>query len=148
MNPKCLILAIVAAFAFVWVTDFLIHGGWLKSDYAATMGLWRTDAGMQAHIGWVFLGKLLASFTFVALYAEGFAKEARPGRAVMFGLFMALFSQANTLITYAVQPIPGSLAAKWFIAAVVQGVLLGVIIFFVYKPKPGDDQNGECEPNK
>ncbi|MSR65678.1 MAG: hypothetical protein EXS18_07865 [Verrucomicrobiae bacterium] len=46
-----------------------------------------------------------------------------------------LFSQANTLVTYAVQPLPGSLAAKWFIAIVLQGVLLGVIVFLVYKPK-------------
>ena len=148
MNPKRLVLAVVAAFAFVWVTDFLIHGVWLKNDYAASMGLWRPEAEMQGRMGWVMLGELLATVTFVVLYAKGFAEKARPLCAVMFGLFMALFSQANTLITFAVQPIPGSLAAKWFIAAVVQGVLLGLLVFFVYKPKSADGKTDGCEPKK
>ena len=29
MNAERLIIAIVAAFAGIWVTDFLIHGVWL-----------------------------------------------------------------------------------------------------------------------
>ena len=148
MNPKRLLLAIVAAFVFVWVTDFLIHGVWLKSDYAASMGLWRPEAEMQGRMGWVMLGELLATVTFVVLYAKGFAAKAHPMCAVMFGLFMALFSQANTCISYAVQPIPAGMAVKWFIAGVVQGVLLGVLIFFVYKPKPDAVNNGGCEPEK
>jgi hypothetical protein len=148
MDRKRLILAIVTVFVFVWLTDFLIHGVWLKSDYSASMGLWRPEAEMQGHMGWVMLGELLATVTFIVLYAKGFATMACPMCAVMFGLFMALFSQANTLITYAVQPIPGSLAVKWFLAAVGQGVLMGLIIFFVYKPKPDDGKNGVCEPTK
>jgi hypothetical protein len=148
MNPKRLILAIVAAFAFVWVTDFIIHGVCLKNDYAASMSLWRPEAEMQAHMGWMFLGQLLAAATFVVLYAKGFAEKARPLCAVMFGLFMALFSQANTFMTFAVQPIPASLAVKWVIAAAGQGVLLGLLVFFVYKPKPGGGHNAGCEPKK
>jgi hypothetical protein len=49
---------------------------------------------------------------------------------------MGLFSQAYTLLMYAVEPLPGSLAVKWLIAGLVQGVLVGVLVFFVYKPKP------------
>jgi hypothetical protein len=148
VNPKRLILAILAMFAFVWHSDGLIHGVWLKNDYAAAMGLWRPEADMQAHLGWMMLGQLLATVAFVMLYAKGFAAMNCLRCACLFGLFMALFSQANTLITYAVQPIAGSLAAKWFIAAVGQGVLLGLIVFFVYKPKPGDGKTDYCEPKK
>jgi hypothetical protein len=148
MNLKRLVLAIVAVFAFVWLTDFLIHGVWLKNDYSASMDLWRSETEMQGHMGWVMLGELLATATFTVLYAIGFADKAWLLCAVMFGLFMALFSQANTLITYAVQPIPASLAVKWFLAAMVQGVLMGLILFFVYKPKSGDGNGGFCEPKK
>jgi hypothetical protein len=49
---------------------------------------------------------------------------------------MGLFSQAHTIVSYATQPFPPSLALKWFIAGVVQGVLIGMIVFFAYKPKP------------
>jgi len=33
MNPKRLILASVAVFLGVWITDFLIHGVWLANTY-------------------------------------------------------------------------------------------------------------------
>jgi Na+-transporting methylmalonyl-CoA/oxaloacetate decarboxylase beta subunit len=135
MNTKRLVLAIIAVFIGVFVTDFVIHGLWLKNDYAATASLWRPEAEMTARMGWLMLGQFLATVTFVVLYAKGFAKEACPLCAVLYGLFMGLFMQANTLITYAVQPLPASLAVKWFIAGIGQGVLLGLLVFFAYKPK-------------
>jgi hypothetical protein len=118
MNPKRLILAIVVVFAGIFASDFAIHGVWLKSDYCnpASAALWRPEAEMQKFMGWLVLGELLAAITATTLWARGFAAKACPLCAVMFGLFMGLFMQANTLITYAVQPIPGSLAVKWFIA--------------------------------
>ena len=135
MNPKRLVLAIVAVFVGVWITDFLIHGLWLKNDYAATASLWRPEAEMTAHMGWLMLGQFLATVAFVVLYAKGVAREAQPFCAVMYGLFMGLFMQANTLITYAVQPMPADIARKWFIAGIAQGVLLGLLVYFAYKPK-------------
>lgn len=143
MNSKRLILAIVAVFVGVWVTDFLIHGVWLKSTYAETMSLWRPEAEMQGHMGWLMLGQFIIAATFVVLYAKGFAGMACLRCACLYGLFMGLFSQATTLITYAVQPFPASLAVKWFVAGVVQGLLMGVIVFFVYKPKPDDGKPKE-----
>ncbi|MEO8427398.1 MAG: hypothetical protein ABI651_09830 [Verrucomicrobiota bacterium] len=50
-------------------------------------------------------------------------------------MFLGLSSQAATLVTYAVQPLPADIAVKWFVPGVAQGVLMGVIVFFVYKPK-------------
>jgi hypothetical protein len=32
--------------------------------------------------------------------------------------------------------MPGSIAAKWFFAGILQTILLGLVTFFVYKPKP------------
>jgi hypothetical protein len=37
MNRKSLIITIIVAFITVRGTDFLIHGVWLSSDYAATL---------------------------------------------------------------------------------------------------------------
>lgn len=47
---------------------------------------------------------------------------------------MALFAQRTTFVTYAVQPMPGSLAAKWIVAGLIQGALMGLIVHLVYKP--------------
>jgi hypothetical protein len=136
INVKRLLLAIVAVFAVIFFTDFMIHGLWLKPDYTATASLWRTEAEMQSKLPWMFVVYLLAAVTFVMLWARGFANGARLGCAVMFGLMMGLFMQANTIITYVVIPMPASLAIKWFVAGLAQAVLVGIVTFFVYKPAP------------
>ena len=142
MNTKRLLLSIVVVFVGIFASDFLIHGVWLKSDYAASTGLWRPEAEMQKFMGWLMLGQLLAAITATTLYAKGFAEKGSRACAVMFGLFMGLFMQANTLITYAVQPLPGNLAVKWFVAGTAQGLLLGLLLSVVYKPKPGAVKEG------
>jgi hypothetical protein len=136
MNLKRLILAIVVVFIGIFATDFFIHGVWLKNDYAATMNLWRPEAEMQSHMGWLMLGQFLVAVAFVVLWAKGFAATGCLGCACIYGAFMGLFSQATTLITYAVQPLPADLAVKWFISGIVQALLMGVLVFVVYKPKP------------
>ena len=140
MNSKRLVLAIVAVFAGVFATDFITHGVWLESVYKETASLWRPEAEMQSHMGWLMLGQFLAAATFVVVWAKGFAGTACIRCACLYGLFMGLFREENTLITYAVQPLPAGIAAKWFIAGIVQAVLMGVIVFFVYKPKAEEAQ--------
>lgn len=138
MNPKRLVIAIVVVFLGVFFTDCLIHGVWLKQDYCdpASAGLWRSEADMQKHMGWLMLGQLIATVSATMLYAKGFAEKACVRCAVLFGVFMSLFMQANTLITYAVQPLPATLAVKWFVSGVAQGAFVGLILFYAYKPKP------------
>ena len=138
MNSKRLILAIVAVFVGVFVTDYLIHEVWLKSTYEQTMNLWRPKADMQARFVWLMLGQFLAAATFATLWAKGFAGSGRIRRACLYGLCMGLFSQATTFITFAVQPFPRDLAVKWVVAGLAQGVLMGLLVSFVYNPKPGD----------
>jgi hypothetical protein len=138
MNPKRLLIAIVVVFVGIFITDFLIHGVWLQSTYKATMSLWRPEAEMQKHMGWLMLGQFIAAATFVVLWAKGFAVGACIRCAIIYGLFMGLFSQAATFVSYAVQPLPADLAIKWFVSGVVQAVLMGVLVFFVYKPKPAE----------
>ncbi len=137
MNTNRLIAAIIAAFVFIFASDILIHQLWLKNDYAATASLWRTEAEMTPRMPWMLAGQLLCAVTFVMIYAGGFADRSKgPLCGAIFGLFVGLFQQAGTLITYTVMPLPLSLAMKWFIAGLVQTALLGVVTFFVYKPLP------------
>jgi hypothetical protein len=136
MNTKRLILAIVVVFGAVFVTNFLIHGLWLQSVYKETASLWRTDAEMQKHFPFMLLGNFLFAATFVVIWSKGFPAVATPGGSCLYGLTMALFAQSLTIITYVVQPMPGSLMAKWFIAGILQGVVMGLTLFLVGKPKP------------
>ncbi|MFM8468574.1 MAG: hypothetical protein ACKODH_01175, partial [Limisphaerales bacterium] len=67
-----------------------------------------------------------------------------PRCGLLYGLYMGLFSQANTLITYAVQPLPSEIAVKWFLSGAVQGVLLGVLVYFVYPPRVATEPAPAC----
>ncbi|MDD5260939.1 MAG: hypothetical protein PHD76_03735 [Methylacidiphilales bacterium] len=136
MNIKRLILAIAAVFAVVFITDYFIHRVWLMPTYQATASLWRPQGQMCSHIGWLTLAQLLWSATFVVLWAKGFAEKACPVCAVLFGLFMGVFFETNSLISYAVQPLPCCLALKWIISGVGQSVLAALVAYLVYKPNP------------
>ena len=134
MNSKRLIIAIFTAFVFLFGSNFLIHGLWLRPDYMATASLWRTEADMNVRFAWMLSGQLLMAATFVVLWAAGFAGRGGVKCACAYGLFMGLFSQATTLITYVVTPLPGEIALKWFFSGLAQAVALGCISFFIYKP--------------
>ena len=136
MNIKSLCLTLFVVFVGVFASDFLIHGVWLKSAYAETANLWRPEKEMQAHMGWMMLGQFMAAAAMVVLWARGFAADACPRCAVLYGLFMGLFAQATSLINFAVMPLPADLIVKWFIAGIAQSVALGLLMFFVYKPGP------------
>src|SRR5258708_15066029 len=114
MNPKRLILAIIAVFVALFATDYLIHGMWLMSDYKATASLWRPDAEMGSHMGWLMLGQGLATVMFVLIWANGFPVTACLRGACLYGACMGLFRQANTLIAFATQPLPASIPMAWF----------------------------------
>ena len=55
---------------------------------------------------------------------------------IKFAVSMGIFSGGGQLMMYAVQPFPGSLVAKWVLAAIVQAVVLGFIVHKVYRPTP------------
>jgi hypothetical protein len=136
MNTKRLVICIIAVFVAITVTDILIHGVWLSSRYGETKELWRPEdeMGSGKYMGWLHAGHLLAAITFSMLWAVGFAEKAGASCAVKFGAFMALFSQAHTLITYAVQPLPFDIVVKWFLSGIVQGIIVGLVAFCTYKP--------------
>ncbi|HEU0011146.1 MAG TPA: hypothetical protein VFT34_15115 [Verrucomicrobiae bacterium] len=143
MNTKRLILAIVVMFIAVFAMNLLIHGVWLQSAYKETMSLWRAESEMNARFGWMLLGQFLFASTFAVIWAAGFAERQCLRCAVCYGILMALFNQAETLINYVVMPLPPSLAVKWFVAGIAQGLVMGVLVYYLYKPKPAESKSTE-----
>jgi hypothetical protein len=135
MNIKRLILAVVVVFVGLWVTSFLIHGIWLQSIYKETMSLWRSEAEMTSHMVWMLVGQLLWSVAFVLIWSRSYPAVASPGGSCLYGLIMGTFSEANSLIMYTVQPLPGHLVAKWVVAGLAQSALLGILLYLAGKPK-------------
>jgi hypothetical protein len=134
MNPTRLILSIVAVFIGIFATDFLIHGFWLAADYKATASLWRSDAEMTAHFPWLLLGQFVCAAIFTLIWAKAFANWGCLRCAAIYGSMMGLFFQASSFITHAVSPLPSDIMAKWVVSGIVQMTVMGLLLFFVYKP--------------
>jgi len=135
MNIIRLSLAIVVAFAVLFVTDLLIHGIWMKPDYRATQSLWRPETEMGSYMGWILCAQLLFVITLVLVWVKGFASSTtRISCAIGYGLLMGLFSGVWAIIIYVVVPMPCSIATKWFFAGIVQTILLALVTFWIYKP--------------
>src|SRR5258708_33110771 len=130
MNSKRLIIAIFTAFVFLFGSNFLIHGLWLRPDYMATMSLWRSEAERNVRFAWMLSGQLLMAATFVVLWAAGFAGRGGVKCACACGLVLGLLWPATTLITYVVTPLPGEIAFKWFFSGLAQAVGLPLISLF------------------
>src|SRR5438874_11574869 len=135
MNIKRLLLAIAVAFVVVFVTDFLIHGIWMMPDYRATQQLWRSDPEMHARFGWMLVAQSLWAAPFVLLWTR-WADTAHLTCAVGYGFLMGLFSGVWAIVNYVVLPMPCETAAQWVFASLWQSILVGLVTFYVYIPKP------------
>ena len=110
---------------------------------AAGAAMNAVDAPMRAvqrwlgvpRIGWMFAAQLLWAATFVLLWTR-WADTAHLSCAVGYGFLMGLFSGVWAIVMYVVVPMPCAIAAKWFFAGTVQSILVGLVTFYVYKPKP------------
>ena len=135
MNPKRILISLLAAFVFISLTNYLIHEVWLKSTYEAGAGkLWRTQADMQSHMAGIFVGQFLIAVAFTMLWARIAHGGAGLHCAIALGVFLGLFYTGGVVITQAVQPLPDGLLTKWIVSGFLQNILVGVILFFVNKP--------------
>ena len=70
---KRFILAFIAAYIFLFVWGWLLNGVLLKDLYAETPNLWRSQSEMAGLFHWIVIGQALVVFSFVMIYASGFA---------------------------------------------------------------------------
>ena len=133
LNVKSLLITIVVAFIAIQFMDFLVHGVWLKPVYEATKSLWRSEADMQSMMPFMFLAHLLMAGAFTLIYTAAIAEKRCLKCTLKYAFTMGLFAGAGQLMMYVVQPYPGSLVVKWIVAGIIEAIILGVIVFKVYK---------------
>ncbi len=142
MNISRLLLAILAGFAFIFASDFLVHGLWLAADYKASASLWRPEAEMQRRIVIMLGGQLLCALAFVYIWAKTGWRRRSVLDGCAFGFWMGLFQQVWVIANYVVMPMPLVLTIKWFFAGLAQAILLGALAALIYKPLSLTQQRG------
>jgi len=134
MNKK-LWLGFVAVYVGLAITDFLIHGVILASTYQsdALKMLWRPD--MAGKIWIYYVVYLFIAFFFTLIFSKGWEGKGI-GEGVRYGLYMGLLmATPMAYASYAMYPIPYSLALQWFIYGMIQYIILGIIVAAVFGKK-------------
>ena len=134
MNWKRYVLASLAVFFACSIMEILIHGVALKSLYEASRSIWRTEADMQSKQWIMPVVGVFTSFVFTYLFAVGYeGKGIKEG--VRFGALIGFYTALPmAFITYAVLPMPYELAVGWFVFAVIETILAGMLASIVYRP--------------
>ena len=134
---KPMIISTIAVAISLFLTEWLIHGVWLKPLYEQTASLWRpmNEMGM---FPWCIIRLLALGFLFSALYckckksggecATDGKKECPKKAAMCFGVMLGLLIGTMMASSYLWMPIPGELAIKWFIGGLAQGIVVSLVL--------------------
>ncbi|RMI17452.1 MAG: hypothetical protein D6681_03330 [Calditrichaeota bacterium] len=128
---KKLALGSLAVFVLWEVLDFVIHRVILKGAYATMSNLMRPEAEIK--IGLLLVVTLISAVVFTYVYAA-LVNPKSMANAVKYGLLLGIgMGVGMGYATYAVQPIPYSVALTWFLGTIVETTLAGVLLGMLVK---------------
>lgn len=130
------VLAATAAIFVAWqALDFIIHGVILRDLYATMPNLWRPLAEIKMPVMWIV--GAIAAFCFVGIYAW-LVTPKHLETALKYGLLFGIAAGVSMGYgTYAVMPVPYSMAFTWFIGTLVEALVAGVLAgLIVREPVP------------
>jgi hypothetical protein len=133
MNLKKLIPTVIVVFIVANIFGFLIHAVLLKAAYLPIAGYYRPMG--EEKMLFISLAYLSFAIGSVWVYAKGVENKSWLGQGIRFGIAMWLvLTIPSFLIAYAVQPVPGMLAAKQILFEGVGKIVLGILTAALYRP--------------
>ena len=128
---KRAILCIVAIFIVWSIWDFVVGMVFMSAEMQATADLWRPLPEMK--MGLLSLITLISAIVLVSLYAL-FVSDKSLGTALRYSLIFGLgVGVSSGYGTYAILPVPYSMALTMFISNTVRIVLGGLIMGLIVK---------------
>lgn len=126
---KGMVLGGVAAFIFVFLFEFLVHGFLMKGMYEATMAVWRPQA--ESNMSVMMLSQFLFAMAVGFFYPiVGPDKECK--KAVPFGFGLGLVMAMPQIASYSYLPIPISISLAWAAASFVKAFGTSFIVAKVF----------------
>ena len=127
--------AFAAAYIFLFLWGWLLNGVVLKDIYAQTPNLWRPQSEMMSLFHWIIIGQALVVFSFVMIYASGFAGGGVIA-GIQLGVLLEIAAIGMRMGFYAVQPFPGKLILYGSVSGIIEMIIVGAIVGAIYKPGP------------
>lgn len=133
---KRILMAWLAVFVAWSVLDGIAHGLIFGSMYAALPGVWRPQAEIK--IGIVYAGVLTTAIAFVTIYALQIRSRGLVA-GLLYGILYGIATGASLACGgYAVHPIQAQLALGWFILAIIEGAVGGLLVGWIVRVPKGN----------
>ena len=125
-TPRRIVVAAPVLFVVALAWNAFLHLVVLRGVNASAQHLRRTDFADKAWLS------LLMTLGLVTMFVWGYARVARTGtmrEGFRYGLYFALLAGLLVdLNQYVLFPIPGAVAALWFLGGLVEFSLYGVLV--------------------
>lgn len=132
MNKKVW-MGFVAVFVVTQILEYIVNMVLLDSLYKSVSELWRPEGEMKV---WLFVVVgLFFSFFFTLIFSKGYE-----GKGIMEGVRYGLYVALMVVLpysygTYAMMPIPYSLALQWFLYGTVEYIIAGIVLALIFARK-------------
>ena len=129
MNRK-LLLGFVLVYIVYTALEFVIQTVLLGPAYQSVSQLFRADADVQMWV--IFVAYIFFAFFFTLIFSKGYE-----GRGVLegvrYGFYVAMMMVLPmNYVSYAVMPIPYSLAFQGFLYGTAEMVICGIVVALVF----------------
>jgi hypothetical protein len=130
--PRRIVLAVIVLFVVALAWNALVHLVVFREANASVQHLRRPDLAEKAWLS------LLMTLGLVTLFVWGYTRVARTGtmrEGLGYGLYFALLAGLLVdLNQYVLFPIPGAVAALWFLGGLAEFSLYGVLVSRLCRP--------------
>jgi hypothetical protein len=130
---KRFVIAFIAAFIFIVLWGWFYNGVLLKDVFAEAQSLFRPRDEMMSLFYWIVIGQAGLAFTFVLIYASGFAGGGIAA-GVRLGIMLELLAVSARCAIYATQPFPAKFLVLTSVGGFIEMIVTGVIVGAIYKP--------------
>ena len=135
MNYGRLALAAAAATVVDGVYGFVVYGNILSGEFARYPAIYRSSKTQTQYLPLMFVGILFAMLVASYLYAKGYEGGSGLQEGMRFGVLVGLVMVGYVAgVNYATMNIGKRLAAYYALAGLVEWVVVGMAIGFVYHP--------------
>lgn len=135
MNYGRLALAAVAATVVDGVYGFLVYGNIISGEFARYPAIYRSSEVQTGYLPMMFVGILFAMLVASYLYAKGYEGGNGLQEGMRFGVLVGLVMVGYVAgVNYAIMNIGKRMALYYALAGLVEWVVVGITIGFVYRP--------------
>jgi hypothetical protein len=130
-------LGVVVVFMGMTILSIIIHGVLLSSAYQTEpyRSIMRPQAEMMGMMWIYYVVYLIQALFFTLIFLKGYEGKGII-EGVRYGIYMGLLmATPMAYASYAMYPMPYSLAFQWFVYGFVEYVILGVLLAAVVGKK-------------